>query len=50
MTVCLAYWSGPLKGTRNFDELAEVWPSKQACCVPGHGAYESGCSAMATML
>ena len=27
MTVCAAYWSGPLKGTRNFDELAEVWPS-----------------------
>ncbi len=27
MTVCAAYWSGPLKGTRNFDELAEVWLS-----------------------
>lgn len=50
MTVCGAYWSGGKKGSHDFDELAENWPSKQACCMAGHGAYESGCSAMATML
>lgn len=49
MTVCGAYWNDK-KGSRNFDELAENWPSKEACCVAGHGAYENGCSAMATVL
>lgn len=49
MTVCGGYWNGDKKGSRNFDELTENWPSKQACCVAGHGAYQSGCSAMATV-
>lgn len=49
-TVCAQYWrDGPPKNGSLLAQ-APVWPSKEACCQAGGGAYVNGCSAMATIL
>ncbi len=41
MTVCARYWSdGP--GNATLEQSTPVWPSKEACCQAGGGAYERG--------
>mmetsp|Transcript_10777 Transcript_10777/g.32342 ORF Transcript_10777/g.32342 Transcript_10777/m.32342 type:complete len:600 (-) Transcript_10777:893-2692(-) len=50
MTVCAKYWQdGPAKNG-SLESQTPVWPSKEACCQAGGGAYVNGCSAMATFL
>ena len=39
--MCARYWSeGP--GNATLEQLPPVWPSKEACCQAGGGAYEKG--------
>lgn len=41
MTVCARYWNeGP--GNSTLETFTPVWPSKEACCQAGGGAYEKG--------
>jgi len=38
--VCASYWDGP--GNVTLEQGMPVWPSKEACCQAGGGAYERG--------
>ena len=41
MTVCARYWAdGP--GNSTLEDLPPTWPSKEACCQAGGGAYPNG--------
>lgn len=41
--MCAQYWNeGP--GNFTLEAAAPVWPSKEACCQAGGGAYEKGAS------
>lgn len=40
MTVCAKYWNAP--NNASLDLNSAMWPSKEACCQAGGGAYVNG--------
>lgn len=42
MTVCASYWADGPPRNGSLDTLTPVWPSKEACCQAGAGAYVNG--------
>lgn len=42
MTVCASYWADGPPRNGSLESLTPVWPSKEACCQAGAGAYVNG--------